>query len=113
MFLVLTILASTILVATYGRSGTDVDGRRLVERTVQLSRRGMAGNNNPFKTIVTHSNGVITAKIGHIATGGSPATRTRIDTVHTTYRGLGAFSLDNYRVCASYRPYPVYLNTVC
>lgn len=90
-----------------------VAGRRLVEGTVRLSERGMTGKKNPFKTIVTGSKRVITANIGHMATSYSPATRTRMDTVHTTTSGLKAFGLDNCRVCASYRPYPVYLNTVC
>lgn len=91
-----------------------VAGRRLVQGTVRLSGRGIRGNKNPFNTIVTAgSKIVVTANMGHIAASYSPATRTRIDTVHTTTTGLKAFSLDKCRVCASYRPYPVYLNTVC
>lgn len=96
-----------------GEGEAAVGGRRLVQGTVRLSVRGITGNNKPFKTMVTGSNRVVTAKTGHIASRYSPATRTRIDTVHTTTDGLKAFGLDKYRVCASYRPYPVYLKTVC
>lgn len=90
-----------------------VAGRRLVRETVRLSGGDIGANNKPFNTIVTGSKVVVTRTSGDMAVSLSPATRTRIGYIHRTYFGLGAFGLRNYRVCASYRPYPVYLNTVC